>query len=476
MRHFRGFLWPVFFAGWICSAIGAIWQTQARSNDSALALTAATLLVASLAVSRYVLKLPFTAAPMMYLSLLGLFHLGLVVPWALGLYDIERIPWFVPRGLSEGLALIIYSILAFQLGLLAALGKEGYWKKSNITAFSNEDYTVFIAGNVLFLVGTIMFSIGLIHLDPVGYYRLTYSETFRLRAESDPRFFGTGIMISFIGLCMAVAGATRNQLRFVFVCAGFSFLTLFYLGFRGPALIAVLIVYAVAHKKGIRSPRWLPWTAAAILMVAIPVASVIREEPLNRRGFAASLHQISLLDGPAELGSALRPLVETTALIGPGNYRYGSTYLVAIKGILPNIALRWEAPDSESTDDLPPNHWITAVVDPWTHRNYGGIGFSGVAEPYMNFGVPGVGIYFLFLAFLLVRLEQVSIRSSYALAAWALIVGPLIVSSIRNDFSNVLRPVVWGLICLALVRAIGSLVGRASGRALHSNILEEERA
>jgi hypothetical protein len=321
-----------------------------------------------------------------------------------------------------------------------------------------------------------MFSIGLIHLDPVGYYRLTYSETFRLRAESDPRFFGTGIMISFIGLCMAVAGATRNQLRFVFVCAGFSFLTLFYLGFRGPALIAVLIVYAVAHKKGIRSPRWLPWTAAAILMVAIPVASVIREEPLNRRGFAASLHQISLLDGPAELGSALRPLVETTALIGPGNYRYGSTYLVAIKGILPNIALRWEAPDSESTDDLPPNHWITAVVDPWTHRNYGGIGFSGVAEPYMNFGVPGVVIYFLFLAFLLVRLEQVSIRSSYALAAWALIVGPLIVSSIRNDFSNVLRPVVWGLICLALVRAIGSLVGRASGRALHSNILEEERA
>jgi hypothetical protein len=237
-----------------------------------------------------------------------------------------------------------------------------------------------------------------------------------------------------------------------------------------------LIVYAVAHKKGIRSPRWFPWAAVAVLLVAVPVVSVSREQPLDGNAAMTSLRQMNILDGPAELGSALRPLAETTALVGPGNYRYGSTYLKSMKGILPNIALHWEAPITESLDDLPPNQWITAIVDPWAHKNRGGIGFSGVAEPYMNFGVGGVIGYFLLLAFLLVRLEQVSIRSSYALASWAIVIGPLIVASTRNDSSNVLRPVVWGLICVGLVRATVLLVGRRSGRVLRSSVPEQGRA
>jgi len=473
MRSLRALLQPVFLAGWCCVAIGAIWQIQMRPSESTLVMTAAVLLLTSLAVSRYVLKLSLTTAPMMYLSLLGLFHLGVVVPWTLGLYDIERTPWFVPYGLSKGLILIIYSILAYQLGLFAALIKDGHWIKPNVAYVSLEDTRVFIAGIALFIIGEIMFSIGLVQLDPAGYYRLSYSETFRLRAETDPRFFATGIMFSFIGLCMAVAGASRSRMRVVYVCAVVSFSTLFYLGFRGPALIAVLIVYAAAHKKGLRFPRWLPWATAAVLMVAVPVESVAREQPLNRYAILTSLRQMNILDGPAELGSAIRPLVETTALIGPGDYRYGSTYLRAIRGILPNIALHWEAPVTESLDELPPNQWITAIVDPWAHKNYGGIGFSGIAEPYMNFGLGGVIAYFLLLAFLLVRLEQVSIRSSYALAAWALVIGPLVVASTRNDSSNVVRPVVWGLICLGLVRATTLLSGWGKGRSLRSETEKE---
>jgi len=92
------------------------------------------------------------------------------------------------------------------------------------------------------------------------------------------------------------------------------------------------------------------------------------------------------------------------------------------------------------------------MVDPWTYKNYGGMGFSAIAEPYMNFGLPGVVLYFIVLAFFLVWLEQLSIRSSYTLAAWALILGPLLWTT-RNDFSNFFRPAVWGLLALAAIRA-----------------------
>jgi hypothetical protein len=172
---------------------------------------------------------------------------------------------------------------------------------------------------------------------------------------------------------------------------------------------------------------------------------MVRDEPLNERSFDSS---VNILDVPAEMGQSIRPLIETESLIGPTDYRHGKTYLIALKTIIPNLAFRWQASTTEELDDLPPNQWITALADPWMYKNYGGMGFSAVAEPYMNFGVVGIVGYFLLLAYALVRLEQVSIRSSYALATWGLILGPLLWTT-RNDSSNFFRPAVWGLLFLA---------------------------
>jgi hypothetical protein len=190
-----------------------------------------------------------------------------------------------------------------------------------------------------------------------------------------------------------------------------------------------------------------------------------REDPLNERSFTMSLKEFNILDGPAEMGATIRPLVETEALIGAMNYRYGKTYLTGLKGVAPNLALRWEAPATESIEDLPPSHWLIAVVDPWTYRNNGGMGFSAVAEPYMNFGIAGVLAYFFLIAFLLTRLERISVHSSYALASWALIIGPLLWTT-RNDFANFFRPAIWGLLCLGLIRVLSAgytLTSRAKG-------------
>jgi len=445
------FLRAVFIVAWSCVAMIALWHLHLDENDVSAALTTAVILLASLVFSRFVLGLRFNTAPMLYLELLGLFHLGIVVPWALGIYDITNIPGFIPFGLSHALTMITYSILIFQLGILTALGGQGF----RITCTSREEQTlddpkIFRVGSALFLFGSVMFLIGLVRLGSVGYERLTYSETFRLRAESDPRFFGTGMTVALIGLCLTVAGASKRQMRITYAYTGFWFLTFFYLGFRSPAITAALLVFAVAYKKGVRWPRWAPFVTGLILLIAVPMVRVIREEPLDERSLSTSLHDMSILDGPAEVGGAFRPLTETLDLIGPDNYRYGKTYLTALKGVLPNLALRWEAPATENIEDLPPGHWVTAIVDPWAYKNHEGMGFSGIAEPYMNFGMAGVVVYFFLLSILLVRLEQLSIRSSYSLAMWALLVGPLL-WTIRNDFREFFRPAVWGLLCLGLI-------------------------
>ena len=260
MQQQTTFMRPIFVAVWSCVSILAIWQITVGRNDTSAVLVAAAVLLASLLLSSFGLHLPITTAPMLYLILIAFFHLGLVVPWALGAYDINRVSWFTPYGLTRSLALITYSLLAYQYGLLAALRGEAFSDDSTVERDSKfEDSKLFAAGNSLFLVGALMFVLGLIQLDPVGYYKLTYYDTFRLRAESDPRLFGAGIMFASIGLCLAVAGASKRRLWTTFLCTGVWASVLFYLGFRGPALIVCLVVYALSLKKGIEFPRWFPW-------------------------------------------------------------------------------------------------------------------------------------------------------------------------------------------------------------------------
>jgi oligosaccharide repeat unit polymerase len=441
----------VLYAGWTCGAIIIIWFTLTQSSASHKALIAGILFIISALLSRVVLGLTVASAPMLYLMLLGFVHLGLVTPWALGIYDVSRAPWFVPYGLSPALALVTYSILAYETGLIISVVEtRGVKLRDKAASPYLGSRRLFLAGSCLFFSGVVMFVGGLIGLDPEGYFRLTYSDTFRLRAESDPRFFGSGITLVLIGLSLATAGAMKRRFPAVFWGAGLWCSFLFYFGFRGPALIAALVVCAVAVKKGVSFPRWLPWVAAVLMLLAIPVVHVIREEPIDERSLGTSLNDLSLLDGPAEIGSGIRPLVETYSLIDQDSYRYGWTYLIGLKGILPNLAVRWEAPSAGSVDSLPPNHWVTAMADPLSYENYGGIGFSAVAEPYMNFGIVGVIAYFFLLALILVRLEQVSIRSSEALACWAVVVGPLLWTT-RNDFTNFFRPAAWGLLCIGAV-------------------------
>jgi hypothetical protein len=122
----------------------------------------------------------------------------------------------------------------------------------------------------------------------------------------------------------------------------------------------------------------------------------------------------------------------TVDVLSRKDFRLGKTYWTGSKGIVPNLALHWESSSTESEVDLPPNHWITSIVDRWARKNYGGIGFSAVAEPYMNFGLTGVMIYFLCLSFLLVYIEQLSIRNSYSLAAHDRQLGTLLPDQLRT--------------------------------------------
>lgn len=442
---------PVVLSAWLLLATLAVWGSYLSGDDRIAALISGLLLGISMVYSRYRLGLHHTSGPMLYLLLFGLFHLGLLAPWATGLYK-EKLPtWFAPGELMPAIVLVTLSIAAYQTGLLAATpaanspktfhSESGHW---------TEEPGIFYAGLFLFIVGVGMFLWGLMSLDPAGYYQFTYADTFRLRAEADPRFFGSGITFASIGLYLAAAGAPKVRVRFALTSAVFWILALLYLGFRGPALIVGLVVYSVGVKKGLKIPKWFPWFAVAFLLIAIPVIKRTRHDPFDQRALPERRSEVHVLDALVEMGGSIRPLIETEAALHGENYRYGKTYLAALPRVIPNLALSWSPPPATSLEDLAPNHWVTAIAEPLTYKNHGGIGFSATAEPYMNFGYVGVVLYFFTLGFLLTRLDRNSFENPYALAAWALVLGPLLWTT-RNDFHNFVRPAFWGLAYLGIV-------------------------
>jgi hypothetical protein len=121
--------------------------------------------------------------------------------------------------------------------------------------------------------------------------------------------------------------------------------------------------------------------------------------------------------------------------------------------VLPNLSLDWQGRTYIPMDELPPTHWVTRLAAPWKHEHFGGLGFSGIAEPYMNFGLAGVAAYFLLLGAGLVWADSFATSLPTRLALLASVLGPLLWTT-RGSFDSFLRPAIWGVLCVLAARVI----------------------
>jgi hypothetical protein len=214
---------------------------------------------------------------------------------------------------------------------------------------------------------------------------------------------------------------------------------------------------AVLHKRGFRLPRAVWAAGLAATLLAVPALRSLRENPLAQRSLSDVAFEAHPLTAVEEVGGSLRPLVHTLELMENEPYRWGYTYWQAVWMVMPNLALNWEADIYAAVDELPPSLWMARLAAPWHYYHGGGLGFSAVAEPYMNFGVAGVMAFFPLLAAALVWCDRLDGLRPARVAVWAMVLGPLLWTA-RNAFTVFVRPAVWGV----LVVAAAYLVSRAA--------------
>jgi O-antigen polysaccharide polymerase Wzy len=252
------------------------------------------------------------------------------------------------------------------------------------------------------------------------------------------------------------------------VCCGGG--CILFLGFRGYALVPAITVVAVLHKRGLRLPRLAYLIGLPLLLASIPLVRAVRAvraERLADRRVAAALAINLPLVAFEEMGGTLRALVHTIQFLDNEPLRWGQTYWQALRSAVPNVALHWQGGEYLPVDQLPPSHWLTLQAAPDAYRAHGGLGFSAVAEPYMNFGAPGVAAYFFLLALLLVGAYHFAVSRPTRLALWAVVFGPLL-WTVRNDFHGFFRPVMLGVASIVVARVLANSWNEGRSRTVRN--------
>ena len=320
----------------------------------------------------------------LYLAFLGLFHLGLVVPAALGLGP--PLPeWTGSPHLGRALALFAVATLCLTLGAVLGRGRG-----DGAPAVLAPRRSLFRVGLAVAVAGAALLYVGILQTRLVS---LDYSEHFAQAMTEDFRFFGFGLMLFPIGLIVAAVAATPRAmfgLAALFVCV---LGPVFWSGFRGPTLVQGAALLAVWVRKDARTAKRLAALGVTAVFLLAPAIKVTRNANVQ---LAEALREAEPLQFLYESGGSLRPLVVTCERIESHSERpwMGRSYLMAARRLVPNVSSRWVAPNQRA---LTPGVWATMHASFWMYEHGLGIGFSGVAEPYLNFGVPGVIVFFMLL-------------------------------------------------------------------------------
>ena len=235
----------------------------------------------------------------------------------------------------------------------------------------------------------------------------------------------------------------------------------FFLGGRFDAALPLLAFAWLWH----RCIRPIPKSALIgagvfLLVVVFPLVGSIRnisgESRLSPEFIVRSFFSVKnpIAAGVSEMGWSMRTIAHTLELVPRfRDFEWGVGYLYAIRFVTPNSF--WSAqPDFPSHAD-----WLMWTVDPVSASMGAGLGYSFIAEAYVNFGWLGVPFVLSFIGFCFGRFSIWGDRldDRPRIAALGTFLAFFLVFA-RSESLNVIRPLIWYcMLPFSMVRGLASL-------------------
>lgn len=255
----------------------------------------------------------------------------------------------------------------------------------------------------------------------------------------------------FVPGCLFLLAGSRRHTRWVVLTAVLIALysaAIFFQGYRGHATMPLVAYLWVRHRtvKRVRATTLLVGALVLLLVVFPVIASSRNIAGAERLSLVALADVYFSIENPAvatlrEMGSSWRTIAHTVELVPQVRpFDLGRGYLYSWFSVVPNF---W--------GDLHPavtharySAWLTEIVNPYLAARGGSIGFSFIAEAYLNFGWLGLTGWMALLGAFFAGLTTWSESLNRPLRV--AFVGSFLASCLyyaRGEFLFIPRPLVW---------------------------------
>ncbi|MBI3548189.1 MAG: O-antigen polysaccharide polymerase Wzy family protein [Elusimicrobia bacterium] len=279
-----------------------------------------------------------------------------------------------------------------------------------------------------------------------GYFSL-YQQQLDVRLNPAPMLLSLFLVPASLFLLAASKNAPRIRLLAVVSVVGISFVNLV-MGQRGAGAMPLIALAFVQHHciRRFKTPYLLAG-GALLALVVFPLLAVVRNQKLADRSDPAMLMQtLTSIENPAvaqisEMGASMVTVSYTLELVPRMRaFERGTSYAFALFTLVPNLF--WDIHPTKARRSL--EEWLVLMVDPWSAKRGGGLGFSFIAEAYFNFGWLGAPLAMLALGYLLSFMSGRSLRSRdpAKIAALGAFLSFFLMYA-RGESSGFVRPLIW---------------------------------
>tara|TARA_R110000868_G_scaffold96617_5_gene265833 strand:- start:375 stop:1763 length:1389 start_codon:yes stop_codon:yes gene_type:complete len=368
-----------------------------------------------------------------FLAVVGVFHIGLVLANSVNgitdddiLYQISR--WFYNVETDNAIHVVNLAMIGFSLSAILFSSTAAQINDQHSSNLAYRKRLFNLGGVLLGFFVVIFFTITVI----TGAIR-SYGAYLEVMS-TNPLY---SLIFSYLYFFIGIA--------FVFVCVsyapGFGYLYFalfaiwalfaFKIGLRGEVMFPSAVAACMLGRKGAPIRGWL----LAVLVILFLIVTGIVKNARVSGDYSGDLG-VNPLNAVAEMGSSLRAVQETIKWRKNDNFQLlaGGSYWAPVERQLALFIPQLERIDVEQDGRL-----LNIVVQ----KRAGPIGFSAIAEAYINFGEKGVIVVFFMIGWLMARLDSsaTTIRNDILIGVALL---PIFVT-IRNSFIHVPVQLILGL-------------------------------
>ena len=377
-----------------------------------------------------------------------LFNAGQAVLEVLGLNTLGLLGRKVPESiLAETVLLVFYGLSSMHFGaLISAVTKSRGRMFARFHVPPSTFRQIGVALFVVSVVPSIMVWRQAVNLVVEGGYGAIYTSDRATGIGSAPLIL-SGFLIPSAFLLLAGGRSKRTIRRAAFTIIACYVLASMFVGFRGQA-VAVLVAFLWLWHQTIRK---IPITAVLALLAGLgvfvlPLVGVIRTASgVDRMSVSTVSSAYSQIQNPAVSilydvgGTMLAPAYTLELVPSQRPYDLGLSYAYAGLAFFPNLF--WEV---HPTSERALSTWLVNTAEPQRAALHGGLGYSIIAEAYLNFGFAGSALPMALTGWVLGRMSKWSEagRATDITCFVAIALASLILWS-RGESAEVVRGVVW---------------------------------